>query len=156
MLGKNKKQKKDKEKKEEKIELEKTDLGSLPEITEPANEWMEEAEGQLAIDVYQTPKEVIIKAPIAGVKSENIDVAINDDMVTIKGERKIEQEVKEDNYYCQECYWGAFSRSVILPVTVAVEKSKAKLKDGILTVTLPKARSARAKKIRVRNITSQK
>lgn len=107
-------------------------------------------EGQLTIDVYQTESDIVIKSTIAGVKPEDLDVAINNDMVTIKGERKNEEEVPEENYYYQECYWGKFSRSVILPVDVLAEKIEASMKNGILTVRLPKADVNKTKKIQVR------
>ena len=71
-------------------------------------------------------------------------------MVTIKGERKNEEEVENGNYYYQECYWGAFSRSVLLPVDVLPEKIDASLKNGILTIRLPKADTTKTKKIQVR------
>ncbi len=107
-------------------------------------------EGQLTIDVYQTESDIVIKSTIAGVKPEDLDVSINNDMVTIKGERKNEEEVPEENYYYQECYWGKFSRSVILPVDVLAEKIEASMKNGILTVRLPKADVNKTKKIQVR------
>ncbi len=109
-----------------------------------------DAEGQLTIDVYQTEGDIVIKSTIAGVKPEDLDVAINNDMVTIKGERKQEEEVEGENYYYQECYWGGFSRSVVLPVDVMVEKAEASLKNGILTIRLPKAQTNKTKKIQVR------
>lgn len=108
------------------------------------------AEGQLTIDVYQTENDIVIKSTIAGVKPEDLDVSINNDMVTIKGERKNEEVVETGNYYYQECYWGSFSRSVLLPVDVIPEKADAALKNGILTIRLPKADTTRTKKIQVR------
>jgi len=147
--------KKNKKKDFDKIELEETNLDSMEKLSESSDDWMEETEGQLAIDVYQNANDVVVKAPIAGVKAEDIEISINDDVVTVKGQRRQEKEVKNDDYYVQECYWGAFSRSVILPVAVNVDKSNAKLKDGILTVTLPKAKSSRSKKLKVRNISSK-
>lgn len=107
-------------------------------------------EGQLTIDVYQTESDIVIKSTIAGVKPEDLDVAINNDMVIIKGERKNEEQVPEESYYYQECYWGKFSRSVILPVDVLAEKIEASMKNGILTVRLPKADINKTKKIQVR------
>ncbi len=107
-------------------------------------------EGQLTIDVYQTDTDVVIKSTIAGVKPEDLDVSINNDMLTIRGERKSEEQVSEENYYYQECYWGSFSRSVILPVDVIADKIEASMKNGILTVRMPKAANNRAKKIQVR------
>lgn len=110
----------------------------------------EGAEGQLTIDVYQTENDIVIKSTIAGVKPEDLDVSINNDMVTVKGERKNEEEVESGNYYYQECYWGSFSRSVLLPVDVIPEKADASLKNGILTIRLPKADTTKTKKIQVR------
>ena len=107
-------------------------------------------EGQLTIDVYQTDTEVVIKSTIAGVKPEDLDVNINNDMLTIRGERKNDEQVLEENYYYQECYWGSFSRSVILPVDVLADKIEASMKNGILTVRMPKAVNNRTKKIQVR------
>lgn len=108
------------------------------------------SEGQLTIDVYQTENDIVIKSTIAGVKPEDLDVSINNDMITIRGERKNEEEVPEENYYYQECYWGHFSRSVILPVDVLAEKIEASMKNGILTIRLPKADITKTKKIQVR------
>lgn len=108
------------------------------------------AEGQLTIDVYQTENDIVIKSTIAGVKPEDLDVSINNDMVTVKGERKNEEIVEHGNYYYQECYWGSFSRSVLLPVDVIPEKADAALKNGILTIRLPKADTTKTKKIQVR------
>ena len=112
-------------------------------------EWLKEEEGQLSIDVYQTPQEIVIKSTIAGVKPEDLDVSINDDMATIRGERKKDVEVPDENYFYQECYWGKFSRSVILPQEVDVDKVKAEIQDGILTIKLPKLEKAKSKKIQV-------
>lgn len=108
------------------------------------------AEGQLTIDVYQTENDIVIKSTIAGVKPEDLDVSINNDMVTVKGERKNEEVVENGNYYYQECYWGSFSRTVLLPVDVIPEKADAALKNGILTIRLPKADTTKTKKIQVR------
>ncbi len=108
------------------------------------------SEGQLTIDVYQTENDIVIKSTIAGVKPEDLDVSINNDMVSIRGERKNDEQVPEGNYYYQECYWGSFSRSVILPVDVLSEKSEASMKNGILTIRLPKADINKSKKIQVR------
>jgi len=127
-------------------------------ITQPemqnSNPWVSssnnDVEGQLTIDVYQTETDIVIKSTIAGVKPEDLDVAINNDMVTIRGERKNEEIVGSENYYYQECYWGSFSRSVVLPVDIVSEKAEASLKNGILTIRLPKADTNKTKKIQVR------
>jgi HSP20 family protein len=111
---------------------------------------LENNEGQLTIDVYQTDSDIVIKSTIAGVKPEDLDVSINNDMLTIRGERKNDDQVMEENYYYQECYWGSFSRSVILPIDVMADKIEASMKNGILTVRMPKAESNKSKKIQVR------
>ena len=110
----------------------------------------DDAEGQLTIDVYQTETEIVIKSTIAGVKPEDLDVSISNDMITIKGDRKNEEIVEDNSYYYRECYWGSFSRSVVLPMDVLPEKIDATLKNGILTIRLPKADITKTKKIQVR------
>ncbi len=104
------------------------------------DEWIDEdfEEGQLSIDVYQTPKNLIIKSTIAGVRPNDIDISINNDMLTIRGKRELQEKVISEDYLYRECYWGAFSRSIILPVEVKSEKIDAFLEDGVLTITLPK------------------
>jgi HSP20 family protein len=109
-----------------------------------------DAEGQLTIDVYQTNKDIVIKSTIAGVKPEDLDVDINSEMVTIKGKRTQDEEIDVENYYYQECYWGPFSRSIILPVEIVTEKAEATMKNGILTIRLPKMEVAKTRKLQVR------
>ena len=112
--------------------------------------WDTEIEGQLTIDVYQTDNSIVIKSTIAGVTAEDLDISIDNDMVTIEGQRQNCDEVAQENYYYQECYWGGFSRSVILPCDVRADESEAELKNGILTIILPKASVKKAKKIMVK------
>jgi HSP20 family protein len=110
----------------------------------------DDSEGQLTIDVYQTESDIVIKSTIAGVKPEDLDVSINNDMITIRGERKQDEQITSENYYYQECYWGGFSRSVILPIDIVPDKVEASMKNGILTIRMPKANNTRTKKIQVR------
>lgn len=113
-------------------------------------DWEDESnEGQLAVDVYQDKDNIVIKSTIAGVKPEDLDITITNDQVTIRGERKQEQKISEEDYLFQECYWGAFSRSLTLPVEADVDKATADLRDGILTLVLPKASRAKTKKVRI-------
>jgi len=109
----------------------------------------EEYEGQLAVDAYQTNDSVVIKAPIAGVKSSEIEISITDEVVTIRGKRRQEPMVGEADYFCQECYWGSFSRSYIIPVPVDSEKAQAGLKDGILTILIPKQEKSKTRVIKI-------
>ncbi len=129
----------------------------IPYIKKPAKEepkqedWLNESEGQLTIDVYQTPNEIVIKSTIAGVKPEDIDITMANDMITIKGTRRKDEQVREEDYYYQECYWGPFSRSVILPIDVEVDQAQAGMKNGILTIKLPKIEKVKTKKIMIQS-----
>lgn len=118
--------------------------------TDLANsDWLTEEAGQLAIDAYQTDSEVVVKAPIAGVHPEDLEVTITDDLVTIKGERKREEKTKRENYFLQECYWGSFTRSYVLPTAVDADNAQAKLKDGILTIRIPKLIKSKARAVKI-------
>lgn len=108
-----------------------------------------DAEGQLAVDVYQTNSAVIIKTAVAGVQPKDIEISINNDVLTIRGQRQRDTEIADDDYYYRECYWGKFSRSVVLPIEVKQDKIEAVFKNGILTITLPKAKPEKAVKIKV-------
>lgn len=120
-----------------------------PKDTE--KDWLDENyEGQLSVDVYGTESEVVVVSTIAGVKPENIDISISNDMLTIRGERSQEREEAVSDYYYQECYWGNFSRSIILPVEVESDKVEAHLKNGVLTVRLPRARKTKSISVSVK------
>lgn len=141
---------------ENEILLENEDLADTPapsiedDEQEKKDLYNSDAEGQLTIDVYQTENEIVIKSTIAGVKPEDLDITFNNDMITIKGERQSEEKVKSENYFYQECYWGAFSRSVILPVDVESDQAEAVLKNGVLTIRLPKVEKVKSKKLQVK------
>lgn len=119
--------------------------------TQKKEEWLDEEseEGQLTLDVYQDGDDIVIKSTIAGVRPEDLDVTINNDMVSIQGERKRDEEVLDSSYYYQELYWGSFSRSVILPSEVDPERAEATMENGILTVRLPKKSAGQKKKLEV-------
>ncbi len=118
----------------------------------PQKDWLEERyDGQLAVDVYQTPEKVVIQSTVAGVKPEDLDVAISNDLVTIRGLRHRDEDVADEDYFTQECYWGGFSRSIVLPVDVHSEKAEANMKNGILTITLPKIKTARTQVVKVKH-----
>ena len=88
------------------------------------DDWLKEnEEGQLAVDVYQDEKNIVIRAPIAGVKPEDLDISIHNDMVTIRGRREHASTIEEKDYFYRECYWGTFSRSIILPTDVQTSRS---------------------------------
>jgi len=106
-------------------------------------------EGRLAVDVYETTSEIVMRSAIAGVRPEDIDVSVHGDMVTIRGMRQSEN-VPGARALVSECHWGSFSRSVILPSEVDAERISATLKDGVLTVRLPK--TERSRRIDIREI----
>lgn len=114
--------------------------------------WFDETpeEGQLTIDVYQTPTEIVIKSMVAGVKPEDLDIAITRDMVTIKGKRETERFIKDEDYFHQELYWGSFSRTIMLPAEVDVEEADAIEKHGLLILRLPKIDKNRQTRLRVK------
>lgn len=110
----------------------------------------ETEEGELTIDVYQTPTEIVIKSMVAGVKPEDLDISITRDMVVIKGKRETEKFVKDEDYYHQELYWGSFSRSIMLPAEVEVEEADAIEKHGLLIIRLPKIDKNKQTRLRVK------
>lgn len=110
----------------------------------------DETEGQLTIDVYQDGDNVVVQSTVAGVSPEDLDIHITNDSVTVRGERQQSESVEEKNYFYQECFWGKFSRSVMLPVEVDPEKSTATVKNGVLTIKMPKMDRKKAKKVKVK------
>lgn len=125
----------------------------LHQPSEPTGDWshFEEEEGQLAVDIYQTEEALVIKSTIAGATADDIEISLVDDMLTIKGRREEEAAVAADAYLYRECYWGRFSRSVVLPVEIKSDKVLASLHNGVLTITLPKARRSKATNIKVKD-----
>jgi HSP20 family protein len=106
--------------------------------------------GALAVDMYETDQDLVVKSSVPGVKPEDIDISITGDTLTIKGETKAEEKVEKANYVRQERRYGAFSRSLSLPTSIVAEKAKAEFEDGVLTLTLPKAEEAKPKTIKVK------
>lgn len=111
----------------------------------------EHGEGQLALDIYQTPTHIVIVAPIAGVKMPDIDVSITEDVLTIKGKRYLEFDIPDEDYFTQECFWGDFSRSIVLPASVDASKISASFKDAVLKITIPKAEKVKTKIVRIKS-----
>jgi len=110
----------------------------------------EHTEGQLALDIYQTPTRIVIVAPIAGVKLTDIDVSVTEDVLTIKGKRYLEFDIPDEDYFTQECFWGDFSRSIVLPASVDTTKITATFKDAVLKITIPKVERVKTKIVRIK------
>jgi len=108
-------------------------------------------EGELAVDVYQTSDAIVVKALIAGVNPNNIDISLTRDMITIRGHREEHQETTGDNYFYKELFWGSFARTILLPEEVDVDAAEATTDHGILVVRLPKINKERKTKLRVKS-----
>ncbi|MDO8577524.1 MAG: Hsp20/alpha crystallin family protein [Candidatus Wildermuthbacteria bacterium] len=126
-----------------------------PQKKSPKKEESEESpwfepEGELAVDVYQNNGEIVIQSTIAGVSSDDLDVNIENDVVTISGERRNPNEEEDKSYFYQECYWGPFSRQIILPEEIDTSRIEASMKDGVFTLRLPKLERQKVKRIKVR------
>ena len=109
----------------------------------------EEFPGQLAVDVYETEEKLVVKARTAGVNKEELDVSISDGILTISGTLSSGDETDATNWHIQECYWGEFSRTLALPVSVKEDEVEAILKDGVLSIIFSKVKQEQAKKIQV-------
>lgn len=120
-----------------------------------AESWIDEEsekDGELTVDVYQTPDMIVIKSMIAGVRPEDLDVTITRDMVTIRGKREEERVENEEDFFVRELYWGSFSRTIQLPQEIDVDESEAVEKHGLLILKLPKLDKKRQSKLKVRTV----
>jgi HSP20 family protein len=134
------------------------DIQKIDIIEEPSEAHQEEEqehedwfelEGELAIDVYETDKDIVIQSAIAGVRSEELDISLENDVVTIKGVRKNPNQEEEKQYFHEECFWGPFSRQVFLPEEVDTKNVEASIKEGVLTLRLPKAERQKTRKVKI-------
>jgi len=107
-------------------------------------------EGELAIDAYETKKDFVIISTIAGINSKDLDVSVEDDMLIIKGKReKPKSPDKDRSYFQKECFWGSFSKKIILPEKIKIAKAQANIEDGVLTLRIPKSKSSSTTKIKI-------
>ena len=106
--------------------------------------------GQLALDVYQTKDEVVVVGPVPGVSKDNIEISLVENTLTIRGSRAQSETIEEENYFAQELHWGEFSRQIVLPEAVKEEGAEAELRDGMLTVRMPKAKQDKVRKIEIK------
>ncbi|HEX9679481.1 MAG TPA: Hsp20/alpha crystallin family protein [Candidatus Saccharimonadales bacterium] len=119
-----------------------------------SSDWSEDSQdtvpGQLALDVFETTDRLVVKARVAGVNKEDLDVSISDNTLTIRGTLSSGDETDAQNFHLQECYWGEFSRTITLPVAVKEEEIDAVLKDGVLTIGFTKLKQDTVKKIEIK------
>ncbi len=104
----------------------------------------------IPLDIWEDGNNLMIKATLPGIKTDDINVSIQDNILTITGETRIDEERKEKAHHVREVYYGRFERSVMLPFPVQIDKADSDYKDGILTLTLPKSEEARSKRIEIR------
>ena len=151
-----KKEKKEKKPAKKKIEIKAPAF--VQDFDEPKEEpdlkeegdWLDQEFGQLTVDLYQTDKEVVVQSAIAGVEPEDLDISIEDDLLIIRGKREKRFAQEKKNYFYQECFWGQFSREIILPVEVDSSRIEASMDQGVLTIRIPKIKTETKKKIKIK------
>lgn len=138
-------------------ETEEKHLGPDDDEYEEESEWHdgggneEPQEGELPVDMYQTSDSIVIRALVAGVSPDDLDISITRDMVTIKGLREEMQEASDEDYYHRELFWGSFSRTLLLPEEVLIDEADAKEKHGLLQIILPKVDKDRSTRLKVKS-----
>jgi len=118
------------------------------------NNWIEEEneEAELAVDVYQTPTDIVVQTMVAGVKPDDLDLSIARDIITITGKREEQRNVDEENYFTKELYWGKFSRTISLPQEVEPEEVEATEKHGLLTIKLKKVDKNKTNNVKIKSL----
>lgn len=133
-----------------KVELAKAENAAAHQKSDHKKFDKDEPEGRLTVDVYQTQDSIVVESAIAGVRPEDLDIDVSVDSITIKGSRHRERDIKEEDYFYRECYWGKFARSIVLPQEIDPENASVTFKNGVLTVVLPKLRRQKSKKLKVK------
>ncbi|MDO8604170.1 MAG: Hsp20/alpha crystallin family protein [bacterium] len=132
---------------DEEIAVDQTPQGSFGQW-----ETTEAPEGELAVDVYQTNDAIIIQAMVAGVASDDLSLSVTREMVIIKGKREAPKGIATENYFYQELYWGAFSRTILLPAEVETEDVEATERRGLLTIKLPKIDKDKKQTVKIKSL----
>lgn len=112
----------------------------------------EEDEGQLTVDVYQTPNDIVLQTMVAGVRPDSVAINISRDMITIKGKREESKIINEENYFLKELYWGSFSRTILLPQEIIPEEAEATERHGLLTIKMPKIDKDKKTTLRIKSV----
>jgi len=135
-------------------ELEEEKNSSSREDKKNGNDWIEEEaeEAELAVDVYQTPTEIIVQTMVAGVKPDDLELSIGRDLITIRGKREESKAVEEENYFIKELFWGNFSRTISLPQEVEPGEAEATEKHGLLTIRLEKIDREKKAHLKVKSL----
>ncbi len=119
-----------------------------------AANWIEEEneEAELAVDLYQTPTEIVIQTMVAGVRPDDLEISITRDMATLAGKREESRIIDENNYFAKELYWGRFSRTISLPQEVEPEEVDATERHGLLTIRLQKVDKEKKNTVKVKSL----
>ena len=112
-------------------------------------------EGRLAVDMYETDDAIVVKSAIPGIKAQDLDISVTGEILTIKGETRTGEEIKEGKYLYRERRYGSFCRALTIPVPVMTDKAEATFENGVLTLTLPKVEEVKPKAIKVKAKKSQ-
>ncbi|MFM7088170.1 MAG: Hsp20/alpha crystallin family protein [Candidatus Paceibacterota bacterium] len=140
---------------EEEFEVEPVrNLRVKEEKTTTETNWMEEEndEAELAVDVYQTATEIIVQTFVAGVRTEDLELSIARDMITIRGKRDEVRSIDDEDYFVKELYWGRFARTILLPQEIEPDEAEATEKHGLLTIKLQKVDKAKKNTIKVKSV----
>lgn len=142
--------------KDDKKSVSKKSFG-VPASRANAKDWQEdheeeETEGQLTVDVYQTPTDIVVQTMVAGVRPEDLTLSITRDMLTIRGRREETKSINDENYFIRELYWGTFARTILLPEEVDIDGAEAMEKHGLLIVKLPKIDKQKQTNLRVKSL----
>lgn len=122
-----------------KIKEEKNENKEAEQIPETPETEIFDPEGELVVDVFETDSSFVVLAAIAGIQIKDIDISVEKDMMVIKGNRQDPHLDPEKKYFYQECYWGPFSRKIVLPENIEVEDASAQMDKGLLTIKIPKS-----------------
>jgi HSP20 family molecular chaperone IbpA len=132
--------------------IDKNSGSKVKELNLKDPKWEEESEAELTVDVYQSATDIFVQTMVAGVQPDNLSITITRDMITIKGKRAENQSINTENYFVQELYWGAFSRTISLPEEIDPEEAEAVEKHGLLIIKLPKIDKEKKATLKVKSI----
>jgi HSP20 family protein len=114
------------------------------------SQWLESLAGDFPLDIYESNGDIVVRAALPGIKPDDVEISVSGDTLTIRGEHKEEEQVREDSYFRRELRYGGLSRSVPLPMEVQSDKAEATYEDGMLTVSLPKGDKQKPRQIKMK------
>lgn len=112
------------------------------EVSDQNESWQQFQEGELLVDMYHTPDMVVVRSLVPGVDPEHIEISLHNDLLTVRGHRHEPEEIYDDHFFHRECFWGIFSRSVVIPIPIDEEGVKAFFKNGLVVIEIPKKKDS--------------